>query len=145
MQFCFYATEIYASRDVFAMCFHVAFCCITPQERPFKKPQARVYGSYPVVGITSGKSVSRVCLLCRCVSLGGVFLYLLDVGSWFRFSPETPEHLLPALVGFSFPYDVRFCYMCGAICCIPAPLPAREWLCHTFRNTRVLQLHLMEE
>lgn len=109
MQFCFYATEIYASRDVFAMCFHVAFCCITPQERPFKKPQARVYGSYPVVGITSGKSVSRVCLLCRCVSLGGVFLYLLDVGSWFRFSPETPEHLLPALVGFSFPYDVRFC------------------------------------
>jgi len=58
----FYAMEIYASRDVFAMCFHVAFCCITPQERPFKKPQARLYGSYPVVGITSGKSVSRVCL-----------------------------------------------------------------------------------
>ncbi len=88
MQFCFYAAEIYASRDVgmfwcrgpckgnvftvlrdvFTMCFHVAFCCITPQERPFKKPQARVYGSYPVVGITSGKSVSRVCILCRCVS-----------------------------------------------------------------------------
>ncbi len=89
MQFCFYTMEIYASRyvgmfwcrgpckgnvftvlrDVFAMCFHVAFCCITPQERPFRTPQARVYGSYPVVGITSGKTVSRVCLLCRCVSL----------------------------------------------------------------------------
>jgi hypothetical protein len=89
VQFCFYAMGIYASRDVgtfwcrgpckgifftvlrdvFAMCFHVAFRCITPQERPFKKPQARVYGSYPVVDIISGKSVSRVCLLCRCVSL----------------------------------------------------------------------------